>query len=201
MIQPDGEDAARPTDEDAARPTDDKDATRPTDGEDPADTIDADILELLAQDFNCDATLNPGQGHSASSDRSQSLKSQQPDPVPPLPPLIPSECSNTDDLSPLIVDSFPHGSPGAPIPGARQGSHPYQSSQEAFGNSIWAPFRSQCDWEIVRWAKMRGPTSSAVADLLAIPEVCALLLLFIALLTQIGRSLTDFNCHITRQKN
>ncbi|KAI9429943.1 hypothetical protein BJY52DRAFT_1093078, partial [Lactarius psammicola] len=26
------------------------------------------------------------------------------------------------------------------------------------------PFRSQCDWEIARWAKMRGPTSSAVVD-------------------------------------
>ncbi|KAI9440325.1 hypothetical protein H4582DRAFT_1796975, partial [Lactarius indigo] len=35
----------------------------------------------------------------------------------------------------------------------------------------WAPFRTQCDWEIARWAKLRGPSSSAVADLLAIPEV------------------------------
>ncbi|KAN0103742.1 hypothetical protein V8E52_011679, partial [Russula decolorans] len=37
--------------------------------------------------------------------------------------------------------------------------------------SIWAPFCSQCDWEVAQWAKMRAPTSSAMADLLAIPEV------------------------------
>ncbi|KAH9017210.1 hypothetical protein EDB85DRAFT_2076133 [Lactarius pseudohatsudake] len=47
----------------------------------------------------------------------------------------------------------------------------YQSSHETFGSSIWAPFRSKCDWEIACWAKTRGPTSSAVADILAIPEV------------------------------
>ncbi|KAH8997704.1 hypothetical protein EDB86DRAFT_2803420 [Lactarius hatsudake] len=71
----------------------------------------------------------------------------------------------------LVVDCFPHGSPGAPIPGTVQGSHVYQSSEETFKSSVWAPFRSQSDWEIARWAKMRGPTSSAVADILAIPGV------------------------------
>ncbi|KAH9019702.1 hypothetical protein EDB84DRAFT_1624592 [Lactarius hengduanensis] len=57
----------------------------------------------------------------------------------------------------LVVDRFPHGSPGAPIPGTLQGSHMYQSSHETFGSSIWAPFRSKCDWEIACWAKTRGP--------------------------------------------
>ncbi|KAI9437037.1 hypothetical protein H4582DRAFT_2112014 [Lactarius indigo] len=37
--------------------------------------------------------------------------------------------------------------------------------------SIWAPFQSQCDWEIAHWAKMHGPTSSAVVSLLAIPQL------------------------------
>ncbi|KAF8264339.1 hypothetical protein EI94DRAFT_1805975 [Lactarius quietus] len=40
-----------------------------------------------------------------------------------------------------------------------------------FRVSIWSPFRSQCDWELTHWAKMRGPTSSAMEELLAIPEV------------------------------
>ncbi|KAH8995564.1 hypothetical protein EDB86DRAFT_2763520, partial [Lactarius hatsudake] len=35
----------------------------------------------------------------------------------------------------------------------------------------WAPFHSQCDWEIALWAKTRGPTSSALTELLRIPEV------------------------------
>ncbi|KAH9169515.1 hypothetical protein EDB89DRAFT_2115055 [Lactarius sanguifluus] len=37
--------------------------------------------------------------------------------------------------------------------------------------SIWAPFHSQCDWEIALWAKTCGPTSSALTELLRIPEV------------------------------
>ncbi|KAI9433897.1 hypothetical protein H4582DRAFT_2112690 [Lactarius indigo] len=61
--------------------------------------------------------------------------------------------------------------PGAPIPDADQGLPLYHSSQETLGPSIWAPFHSQCDWEIAHWAKTRGPTSSAITDLLAIPEV------------------------------
>ncbi|KAF8271908.1 hypothetical protein EI94DRAFT_1567196, partial [Lactarius quietus] len=37
--------------------------------------------------------------------------------------------------------------------------------------SVWAPFQSQCDWELAYWAKTRGPTASAITDLLAIPGV------------------------------
>ncbi|KAH8996568.1 hypothetical protein EDB83DRAFT_2509885 [Lactarius deliciosus] len=36
---------------------------------------------------------------------------------------------------------------------------------------VWAPFRSQCDWEFTCWAKMRGVMASAVTALLAIPEL------------------------------
>ncbi|KAI9430686.1 hypothetical protein BJY52DRAFT_1090380, partial [Lactarius psammicola] len=35
----------------------------------------------------------------------------------------------------------------------------------------WSPFQSQCDWEFAQWAKQRGPTSSAVSELLAIDGV------------------------------
>ncbi|EIW81904.1 hypothetical protein CONPUDRAFT_54049, partial [Coniophora puteana RWD-64-598 SS2] len=37
--------------------------------------------------------------------------------------------------------------------------------------NMWAPFLSQMDWEIARWAKMRGPSSTAFSELLAIPGV------------------------------
>jgi hypothetical protein len=68
----------------------------------------------------------------------------------------------------VVIDPFPHGSPGAPI---SQGSYMDDTDREASDGSIWAPFCSQCDWEVAQWAKMRAPTSSAMADLLAIPEV------------------------------
>lgn len=35
----------------------------------------------------------------------------------------------------------------------------------------WAPFTSQVDWEVARWAKLRGPGSTAFTELLAIPSV------------------------------
>lgn len=153
--------------EDAAANCEDA-AANDEDATDPADTLDANLLETLVQDFNCRAAVNPEQ---ALSDQPQSVGPQPSGAVPP--PCIHLEHGNPGGPSQSIIESFPHGSPGAPIPGVHQGSHAYQSSQEAFGPSIWAPFHSQCDWEIARWAKMRGATSSAVADLLAIPEVRA----------------------------
>ncbi|KAH9005590.1 hypothetical protein EDB86DRAFT_3061765 [Lactarius hatsudake] len=126
------------------------------DTEDPSDTADitdADVYEQLthnAQNF----TAYPEQEHSveqASPTQSQSIEPQHPPPISPI-------CSKPDDLNllpELIVDHFPYGSAGVP----------------ALGTSIWAPFRSQCDWELAHWAKMRGPTSSAVAALLAVPQL------------------------------
>ncbi|KAF8269646.1 hypothetical protein EI94DRAFT_1699342 [Lactarius quietus] len=90
-------------------------------------------------------------------------------PIHPNKPTQP--CTNGLDAMPsLFIVHFPHGSPGARLPGARDSTMLYQSSQEAFGTSPWAPFHSQCDWEINTWAKMRGPSSSAMEELFAIPE-------------------------------
>ncbi|KAK1226388.1 hypothetical protein PQX77_010633, partial [Marasmius sp. AFHP31] len=37
--------------------------------------------------------------------------------------------------------------------------------------SLWYPFTSQLDWEVARWAKLRGPGSNAFNELLKIPGV------------------------------
>ena len=47
----------------------------------------------------------------------------------------------------------------------------YQQVQEGQDN-IYAPFSSRIDWEIAQWAKMRGPGSTAVSELLSIDGVC-----------------------------
>ncbi|KIL63907.1 hypothetical protein M378DRAFT_79020 [Amanita muscaria Koide BX008] len=36
----------------------------------------------------------------------------------------------------------------------------------------YAPFTSKLEWEIARWAKLRGPSESSLSEFLAIPEVC-----------------------------
>ncbi|KAJ3786888.1 hypothetical protein GGU10DRAFT_374527 [Lentinula aff. detonsa] len=40
------------------------------------------------------------------------------------------------------------------------------------GLNAWAPFGSKIEWEIARWAKLRGPSSTAFTELLAIDGVC-----------------------------
>jgi len=72
----------------------------------------------------------------------------------------------------FTVDRFPFGSLGAPIPRKVQGSSAYEALQEMNANTPWAPFTSQLDWEVARWAKMRSRTSTAVTELLVIPGVC-----------------------------
>jgi hypothetical protein len=39
----------------------------------------------------------------------------------------------------------------------------------------YAPFASRLDWEIAKWAKLRGLGSTAFGDLMKIPGVCTLL--------------------------
>jgi hypothetical protein len=156
------QDTARANHEDTADSIDDES------GADPDDAIDANVLEALAQDFN-PSSVNPDQRHSAPSDHTPSTGFGSDDPRPP-PPLHP-EPTNLAGTSPVVVEHFSHGKPGAPIPGEPEGSNVYHGSQETFQSSTWAPFHSQRDWEIARWAKMHGPTSSALADLLAIPGV------------------------------
>lgn len=99
------------------------------------------------------------------------LSSEQP-PAHSAPLVIQTEPGETS-LN-VVVKQFPHGRPGAPVTSIPQGSSIYESTQDRLGELLWAPFHSECDWEIARWAKMRGPTSTATTELLAIPGVCVL---------------------------
>ena len=124
---------------------------------DNADAKDADIFEMLGE-FNCPAMSIPEQAASDSP----------PGPVLPLCSAGQSEVANLEASPLAIIHLFPYGSPGTPI---SQDLHMEGTDSKPSNGSIWAPFGSQCDWEVAYWAKMRGPTSSATADLLAIPEV------------------------------
>ena len=130
---------------------------------DNAATGDADIFEILGES-DCSAVAIPEQATSdeasismpPSETTDQDSQSEAAIPEPSLGPSV-------------VIDPFPHGRPGAPIS---------QADHEASNSFIWEPFSSQRDWEVARWAKMRGATSSAMADLLAIPEVCFVFLRF-----------------------
>lgn len=52
----------------------------------------------------------------------------------------------------------------------------YKSYPGSDEENPWAPFSSQTDWEVARWAKLRGPGSTSFSELLSIDgvriEVC-----------------------------
>jgi hypothetical protein len=135
-------------------------------------TTDTDLLAELENGPS--SSTNPEQEQPVEAGTAEHPTPPPMESQPPSPALDQPAEPDTDSMDatpPIFVERFPLGSPGAPITGAQQGTPAYHSSCEAFGDSVWAPFRSQCDWEIVCWAKMWGPSSSAMEELLAIPGV------------------------------
>ena len=127
---------------------------------DPADVMDADAFEALSRGETSPMATDPDQQASLEDPDQQRLR-------------INPDNLDAPTASTITIDQFSFGSPGAPIPGMPPGPSTYES-QVTLAASVWAPFRSQCDWDLARWAKMRSPTSSAVTDLLAIPTVRSL---------------------------
>ncbi|KAI9437471.1 hypothetical protein H4582DRAFT_1815428 [Lactarius indigo] len=134
--------------------------------------MDADVWEALVQEI--EATVDADQGHASGVQSSAPPPSETLWPLtpPPNPPIRDdSDGNTTGSWAQVIIDSFPHGIPGTPMPNPFQGQSDYWSHEDVLHTSVWAPFHSQCDWEIALWAKMRGPTLSALTELLQIPEV------------------------------
>jgi hypothetical protein len=66
------------------------------------------------------------------------------------------------------------GMAGKPIQtGGQTSTDCYQAEVglDSVAHGQYAPFSSQTDWESAKWAKLRGPTSTAVTDLLSVPNV------------------------------
>ncbi|KAI0685846.1 hypothetical protein BC835DRAFT_1454729 [Cytidiella melzeri] len=76
-------------------------------------------------------------------------------------------------LRTLHVVQYPGGA-GKPIGTLKTCNNVY-ATQVPTTQNIYAPFSSRINWEIARWAKLRGPGSTALTELLRIPEVPDLL--------------------------
>jgi hypothetical protein len=71
-----------------------------------------------------------------------------------------------------FIERFPLGVAGTPISNMGRSTLGYEALRDNLGpDHIWYPFQSQRDWEFARWAKNRGPSSTAVSELLAIDGV------------------------------
>lgn len=82
-----------------------------------------------------------------------------------------AETDDPNTMSTMVIDRFPSGSPGTPIPGMPHRASAHESAQDRSMESIWAPFRSQKDWEIVHWVKISSLSSSDVNNLMAISGI------------------------------
>jgi hypothetical protein len=165
---------------------------------DAADGTDADASQILSQDDGDIATTDPckiaddrppdvleGSGVEGSGDHSIEFY------------------SNFSDTSSVVIDAFPFGNPGAPIPGLPQDPTAYEQFQATRGET-WAPFKSQRDWDIAHWAKTHNISSSALDELLAIlvPEVWIRLIISpIMTLILTARCLMKAGFHIAQSSN
>lgn len=70
----------------------------------------------------------------------------------------------------IYVDRFPRATAGAPIPDSNASGHRDETDGVRESNP-YAPFKSRMDWEFARWAKLRGPGSTAITELLGIAGV------------------------------
>jgi hypothetical protein len=159
----------------------------PNDEGDDTDTIDAEVFEIFNGELQVD--------HSAAPIPIPDSESMPPVSVQPTIQLDAddsdaddsdaddsdadnSDADNSDthdsETASVFIDRFPFGNPGAPISGPSgtcQGSPIDDTGCAALGDLIWAPFDSKHDWDIACWAKRHSLTSSAITELLAIPEV------------------------------
>jgi len=143
------------TDIDAVDPEEDLSGTTK-----PADVTDADAFEVLTERNIHPRTAIPDPRAVDSDDTTtepSNTATEQP---------MPFDVPNAETSQTMVIDRFPLGNAGAPIPSMAR-----ESNEDTAAQSVWALFISQCDWEVAHWAKMRGPTLSALTDLLAIGEV------------------------------
>ncbi|TFK59866.1 hypothetical protein BDN72DRAFT_872993 [Pluteus cervinus] len=77
------------------------------------------------------------------------------------------DANEGENLPRVFKVEFPNQSAGAPI------DPPFGNMDETEtpNENPWAPFNSRMEWEIARWAKLRGLGSTAFSDLLSIPGV------------------------------
>ena len=93
----------------------------------------------------------------------------EPDPI--LPPTPPEDTRQRTWVKPKIAQ-FPDPRAGKPIGSASPSHNAYATS---LGNpspaNPYSPFASKIDWEVAQWFKLRGPSSTSIADLLKIDGV------------------------------
>ena len=103
-------------------------------------------------------------------------------PLPNVPNISPSQfTAGIEDIEnqlrkPVVVqhfrDHFQGSKAGEPAPPPTKGkSRAHRSGSLGSETNPYAPFTNRINWEIAKWAKLRGPSSTAFSELLSISGV------------------------------
>lgn len=128
---------------------------------DSADSDNTNVFEILSRGVDVSYV-------AANLDPPNATLSSAPPPEDGVGPGMETETPLPDVL---VIEWFPDGCPGTLL-GVDQGLSMYEATHDMLGDLMWVLFQSQSNWEVAHWAKMCGPTSTAMTELLAIPEVC-----------------------------
>jgi len=95
-----------------------------------------------------------------------------------LPPYTPPEdLRERTWVAPKIV-KFPSPRAGKPIRSVNPTNNTYATRLRTHSDSNpYRPFASKIDWEVAQWAKLRGPSSTSLGDLLKIEGVTPFVLI------------------------
>jgi hypothetical protein len=67
----------------------------------------------------------------------------------------------------IVIIPYPDAHAGKPITGQPSGANATYGINAGSAANVYAPFASQMDWDIAKWAKLRGSSSTAFTDLLS----------------------------------
>lgn len=168
--------------------SDSEDESDEDDEDSDVDDIDGDVLARLATRLpNISPPTSPP----------DSPRSDSPSPSTPSSPHRSSPVPSLDDLdeefgrilteqeldalyrqltAKPVVEAFPEtlGHPGAPV-NPRRHRHAYEKARDALNDTNlgnpWSPLTSGLEWDVARWAKLHGPSSTALTELLKIDGV------------------------------
>ena len=152
------------------------------DGEGGDEDSEEDGLEVTLE-----SSESPGWEPPVSNDTDNvSISSDNMDTTPP--PSPPEDLRRRTWVTPQVVQ-FPNPRAGEPVRSVNSTNNVYAALLgEGSASNPYSPFASKLDWEMAKWAKLRGPSSTSLADLLKIEGV---------ILFRSGVQLlrTDFFCH------
>jgi len=109
--------------------------------------------------------------------------------------------SNPDPVQ--FVVKFPGAGEALEAQPSSVGYHQYASSLGNKENELleWAPFSTRLEWEVACWAKLRGPSSTALSELLRIDGVSGSIFIPSTLTVPFFSCRNRLGCHSQAQRN